>query len=287
MGLQLFQGVCLAVLCVAYGIMWVTTPPAERRTFLWQALAIALGAWLAEDTAIVAYRYYSYPPDLWWLKLHEVPALVIAIWPVVILSSRAVILRLWPSLSGLRLALVVGVAVTIDASLMETIAADAGLWHWSEGGYLGVPLMGMLGWGAYAVAIVWALDFRPRGFALPVWTAPLLALAGTHLLIIAMWWGGLRFFARGELPVSLVWAAVALGLLGAFEIYRRRQASRLISTSLALTRMLAAAVFVILLAFSDSAHSWALWAHFGAVALPYLATVDWRSFGTQSIMPPG
>jgi len=286
MDLQLFQVISVVILSVAYAIMWFTTDPTERRGLLVKIAMIALGAWFAEDTAIMRYRFYSYP-DWWWLKLHEVPALVIAIWPVVVLSSRAVVLRLWPGLSGLRLALAVGAAVTIDATLIETIAADAQLWRWAEGGYLGVPLIGMLGWGAYAASIVWAMDFRPRGFALPAWTAPLLALGGTHLLLVAMWWGAFRFVARGPLPTELVWGAAGALLLLAVVIVRRRQPDRLVSASLAITRMLAASVFVVLLAHSESPNRWALWVHLAAVAAPYLATVEWRSFGSQSTLPPG
>lgn len=284
MDMQLFQGVCLGVLLLAYAVTWFTTPRAERRALLGAIGAIAAGAWLAEDTAILRYRFYAYP-DWWWLKLDEVPALVIAIWPVVVLSSRAVVTRLFPGLSGWRLAAAVGAAVTLDATLIETIAADASLWRWAEGGYLGVPLIGMLGWGAYAAAIVFALDFRPRGFAMPAWTAPLLALGFTHALLVAMWWGGLRWFARGELPLSLAFVSLAAGaLLGAWLFLKRRE-GRLVGASVSLTRMLAASVFVVLLMHSETERTDYLWIHLGAIALPYLASVDWRSLLMQSPPP--
>lgn len=283
---QLFQGICTAVLALAYATMWITTPPESRRRFVGDVFIIGFGAWIAEDTSILRYDFYRYP-DWWWLKLDEVPLLVVAIWPVVVLSSRAVLDRLVPGLSGWKLALGVGIAVTIDATLIETIAADARLWRWSEGGYLGVPLIGMLGWGAYAAAITWAMNFQPQRFSLPRWAAPLLALGGTHMLIVAMWWGGLRFFLRGELPVWFVW--IAVGALGtcALRLLRQRSPERLVSASIALPRMLASSVFVVLLAHSSHPDSWALWVHLGAVALPYLASVDWRSFMRQAATPTG
>jgi hypothetical protein len=286
MDMQLFQAICLAVLALAYAVTWMTTPRAERRTLLTTIVAIAFGAWLAEDTAILRYRFYAYP-DWWWLKLDEVPALVIAIWPVVVISSRAVVTRLWPGLAGWRLAAAVGLAVTLDATLIETIAADASLWRWAEGGYLGVPLIGMLGWGAYAAAIVFALDFRPRGFAMPVWASPLIALALTHALLVAMWWGGFRWFARGDLPLSLAWVALGAGALFGALLFMRRREGRLVGAAVSLTRMLAASVFVVLLMHSDTERTDALWIHLGAVALPYLASVDWRSLLMQSPPPQG
>jgi hypothetical protein len=276
MDLQTFQALCAAVLAVAYAVMFVTTPRGERRRLLVDVLVIAVASWLAEETAILRYRFYAYP-DWWWLKLDELPFLVIAIWPVVILSSRAVIDRLWPGLGGLRLALAVGLAVTVDATLIETISADARLWRWVEGGYLGVPLIGMLGWGAFAFAITWSMELKVKRFALSRALAPVLALALTHLLLVGLWWGGFRFVLRGALPAELVYGVFAASAVLSVLLFRRRGQGRMIPPSVALTRILASSVFVVLLADSDTPETWALWLHLGAVALPYLATVDWRA----------
>lgn len=286
MDLTLFQLVCLVVLALAYGFLTLQTPRGERKALWLTIAAIAAGAWLAENTAILRYRFYAYP-DWWWLKLDEVPALVIAIWPVVILSSRAILDRLWPGLAGWRLALAVGLAVTVDATLIETIAADARLWRWSEGGYLGVPLIGMLGWGAFAAAMVWALEFSPKGFRLPRWAAPLLALGGTHLLLVLLWWGGLRFVGRGELPVELVWVAVAGGAALGWRVWLKRLEGMMMPATTALPRILASSVFILLLGYSDSPVTWALWVHLGAVALPYLVSVDWRGLLLRGQLPAG
>ena len=281
---QLFQVICSVVLALAYAVMWFTTPRGERRNLVMNVLVIGFGAWIAEDTSIRRYEFYAYP-DWWWLMLDKVPLLVVAIWPVVVLSSRTVVTRLFPAPDGWKLVLGVGIAVTIDATLIETIAADARLWRWSEGGYLGVPLIGMLGWGAYAAAITWALDFKPRGFALPRWAAPLLALGATHLLLVAMWWGGLRFALRGDLPVWLVFIALAAGLALAIRLAFLQRQGRIVPPSVALPRMLASSVFIVLLAHSAHPEAWALWVHFAAVALPYLASVDWRAFAGDLRVP--
>jgi hypothetical protein len=299
MDAHVFQVICTVVLLATFGLMlMVATPRAARAAFLADALVIAVGAWLAEETSILRYAYYFYG-DVWWVMADEVPVLVVLIWSVVVLSSRAVVRHLFPGLGGWRLALGVGLAVTVDASLIETVAVDARLtlggvlapeprlWWWSEEGYLGVPLIGMLGWGAYAAAITAALGWarggpgeasaRPTpGVGGRLALAPLLALAGTHALLVAMWWGGLRFFLRGPLPEASLAVGVAAGLaLAGLVLARRREVGGL-PPRVAVPRMMAAAVFFVLLGFSPRAEPWPLWVHLGAVALPYLALTDWR-----------
>lgn len=292
-----FQTLCTAVLALTFGLMWRATPTSGRQTFLQDAVVVAVGAWLAEETSILRYDFYHYG-DVWWLMLDEVPALVVLIWAVVVLSSRAVVTHAMPGLTGWRLALGVGLAVTVDASLVETVAVDARLlldgalapeprlWWWSEGGYLDVPLIGMLGWGAYAGAITWALDWARTGGdtrVSRVLAAPVVALGLTHVALVTLWWGGLRFVLRRPLPVEAVFISFGLGLgLAAFLLRRRRHVGGLPPRT-AVPRMLAAAVFVVLLVFSTrEAVGW-LWVHLAAVAIPYLALTDWQALTRRDL----
>jgi hypothetical protein len=285
-----FQILCTVVLALTFGLMWRATPASARGDFLRDAALIAAGAWLAEETAILRYAFYRYG-DVWWLMLDEVPALVVLIWAVVVLSSRAVVMHLWPAASGWRLALGVGLAVSFDASLIETVAVDARLtlggalapeprlWWWSEGGYLEVPLIGMLGWGAYAGAITGALGWarRPLG-ASParLLLAPFMALGLTHAALVTLWWGGLRFALRGPMTDEAVLGGVVVGLAGLALVLARRRVTGGLRSDVAVPRMLAAAVFFVLLAFSSGPRPEALWTHLGAVALPWLGLTDWR-----------
>ena len=157
----LFQLACIAVLAFAYGLLTWQTPRGERGHLWMLVLLIAAGAWLGEETSILRYRFYGYP-DSWWLKLDEVPFLVVAIWPLVVLTADQVIRALWPGLSRITHAAAIAAMVFVDASLVETVAVAADLWWWVEGGYLGAPLIGLVGWAAYAFSIALFLPGRPR-----------------------------------------------------------------------------------------------------------------------------
>jgi len=169
------------------------------------------------------------------------PLLVAFIWPMVIVSSRQLVDVLFPGLGPARKALAVGVAVVVDASLVETIAVASGLWSWVEGGYLGAPLIGLIGWGAFAAAMTFSLE-HPK---IPLWLTPLTALAGTHLVLVVTWWALFRHALRGELPSWTAFLGVA-ALLG--QTTKRRftptRASSKIPMTLAVQRISAPWVLV-------------------------------------------
>src|SRR5262249_12701740 len=150
---------------------------------------------------IRSYGFYQYSTLAWSMFVDRVPLLVALIWPVVIDSAH--------QLAGGR-ARFTFVIVLADAALIEPIAARAGLWAWNEPGLFGVPFIGMLGWGLFAAA---ASTLLRRG-RVALLFAPLV----THILLLASWWGALRWVA-GEIPeapalVGLVAAAlVAMALL--------------------------------------------------------------------------
>lgn len=266
----LFQMACIAVLAFAYGWLLNAAPDARaKRALVVEILVIALSAWAAEETSILRYRFYGYP-DTWWLKLDEMPLLVAFIWPMVILSSRSLVDVLFPGLSPAKKALAVGVAVVIDASLVETIAVASGLWSWVEGGYLGAPLIGLVGWGAFAAAMTFSLA-HPK---IPLWLTPLTSLAGTHLILVVTWWAFFRHALRGELPTWVTFIGVAAILaLAAWLRFRPAGSTRKIPLTLAIPRVAATSVFVVLLFLEADLY---LALHFGAVAVLYLAVLDLR-----------
>ena len=160
-----------------------------------------VASFLGEDSVIRAYGFYGYSPK-WDLFLDRVPLMIILIWPVVIDSSWTLAHRLT---GGHRrwLPWVAGAFVLADASLIEPIAVRAQLWAWSEPGLFAVPPIGILGWAFFAWAAI-ALYERAG-----LWTL-LLAPLVTHALLLASWWGGLRWVSGSIAPWHAAIAAWAL-----------------------------------------------------------------------------
>jgi len=200
----------LEVACVAIlGAYFV----AHRRdhSLLRDAALVALASLLGEDSVIRAYGFYAYAPG-WHLRVDHVPLLVPTIWAPVVLSARAVARVVSPSATPAREAALVGALVTFDAFLIEPIAVRAGLWAWSEPGVFQVPVIGVLGWGFFAAAVTWLLRCFDGGAR---WIAVPLSVLATHAMLLAAWWGGLRWGLRDELP----WAACMAALGAASGVY--------------------------------------------------------------------
>ncbi len=267
----IFQLGCLVVLVVAY--TWLIRdagrrsdePRRARRDMAISMVLIAVTAWAAEETSILQYRHYHYP-DGWWVRLDEMPLIPTLIWPVLILSSRALVDHLFPGLSPLKKALAVGLAVIVDATLIETVAVTAGLWVWVDGGYLGAPLVAIFSWGAFAAPVVFAFE-HPK---IPRWASPLVALAGTHALIVASWWIFFRHTLRDDLPSWTV-AINVVAMVGLAVWLRRR--GRRIDMNLAAPRLVATTVFIALLITHASVE---LVINFVAVVIPYLVIFEPR-----------
>lgn len=265
--IALFELCCVAIVAGTLAAM------ARRRGWgplLGQYAPLAVAAWLGEASCVGWYEYYSYSPA-WHLRLLAVPVLVPLIWPLVVLSARDVVTAVAP-FGGARRHLLVGLVVAFDASLVEVVAVRAGLWGWAEGGHLGVPLVGMLGWGFFAAGASWVLDRHGR------WRLPALVLLGpafAHAGILAAWWGVFRWILRGDLgPGSLgIFVALGLALAGASAVARRR--GRGLDLDVAAPRMIAALLFVGLLV-ATAPRAGLLWGHAAAVALPYLVVTRWR-----------
>ena len=234
--------------------------------------ALAVAGFLGEESCIALHRFYAYAPG-WHVRIDHVPLLVPLIWPLVILSARAVIGALAPDAGRGARARLVGGLVCFDASLVEVVAVRAGLWAWAEPGHLGVPLIGILGWGFFAAAAELVLSSGSRLRHLILWA---LAPAATHLLLLASWWTLFRWTLRGDLGVASLAGVLAVGALAAAVAARLRRDGRAIPMDVALPRVVAASLFLALLATTAPADV-ALWLHTAAVAVPYLAATRFRA----------
>lgn len=259
------QAACVLLLLVGIALRRRAGPLAEwGRDAPW----VFAGAWLGEHSCIVAYDFYRYDPG-WHGWLGHVPVLIPTIWVFVVLSARDVARRL--AGAGKSWLPWVLPLIWYDALLIEPVATHAHLWRWSEAGPWNVPWIGTLGWTLYGTAALGWLERLPRNRR---WLVVFLAPLSTHVLLLALWWGALRWFGRSAPePVALavgawlVAAGIGLGWL---------RSGRLASVPVAWLwpRMPPAGFFFALLAVAGA--PWALWAYAGAFALPWLLVVRWR-----------
>ncbi len=264
-GLQL---ACLAIVAL-YVVMRAPRDP-DPAAFLMRLGALMAASWLAEDTCIHLYGFYGYSPH-WTGFVDRVPILIVTIWPVVIHTAWDLARHLAP-----RRALVpwIGAGIVLgDASLIEPIAVQAGLWRWYEPGLFAVPPIGILGWALFALLAIAVLDrgaAGPRSRPTPLTLAALFPVAsvGVHALLLALWWGALRWVNHDVPPwpvVALAWA-LSLGLAArAIKTGAGRRVPRLEL----LLRAPAAGFFFVLLAV-HGAELPALVAYALAFAPPYL-----------------
>jgi hypothetical protein len=254
--------------CVVVVVLTLVTMARARgaRPLLREYGALAVAGFVGEQTCISAYRFYGYAAG-WHLRAIDVPILVPLIWPLVILSAREVAAAL--GCTGRWRTALVAALVVFDASLVEVVAVRAGLWAWSEPGHLAVPLVGILGWGYFAAGADVALG---RG---QPWLAIVLGPAAAHGLILASWWGLFRWTLRGDLGHASTVGMVAASALVLFAALGARKNGRAIPLSVASPRMIAAALFVVLL-LTTAPRDVPLWIHTACVAIPYFAATSLR-----------
>jgi len=263
---------CVAIVALYLAVRVPRDP--EPRAFLLRLAILMLAAWVGEDSCIHAYHFYAYSPR-WSLFVDQVPLLIVAIWPIVIHSAWDLAKRLVrrPALVPLAGALI----VLTDASLIEPIAVRADLWRWSEPGLFEVPPIGILGWSFFAFLALSVLSSPRvrRPLAVPI------ASAGVHLLLLAAWWGALRW-VNGTVTA---WPAVALAwaVSLALAAYAARAGSgRRVPVHALLLRIPAAAFFFILLAAYGAGD---LVAYALAFAPPYLVLTSQAWRGAATILP--
>lgn len=279
--IELACGAIVAVFLVVRARMEARPGRLLRRLAL-----MAAAGWIGEESCIRLHGFYFYD-RAWSAFIGHVPLMILVIWPVVIQSARDVAgaalgprpgsaaqaRGLWPR-AGVTL---LGAAIVLaDASLIEPIAVQARLWSWTEPGLFAVPPIGILGWAYFAAACLVLFDTSDRrggGLAFDALVL-VVAPAATHALLIATWWGALRWVSGSIAPwpaVALAWA-IALPLAArAWQAGTRRRIPRAVM----LLRVPAAGFFFVLLAVRGR-DVLPLVAYALAFAPPYLAVTSWR-----------
>ena len=270
--LNLLEPLALAIVALFVALR-ARFGPAPK-AFLRHLLLLVVASWLAENTIIMAYGFYSYSRE-WSLFIHHVPLAIVLIWPIVIHSA-------W-ELGGYLLGdnkrftpLVGALLVWADASMIEPIAVKSGLWRWHEPGLFEVPPIGIIGWAFYAGLCMWVFqrnDDAKRPPVADLWCL-LLAPVGTHGLLLASWWLLFRWVNTTVPP----WPVVALSWLLALALTGwslSRQARLRVPRLDMLLRVPAALYFFALLA-AVAADNTALLVYAVAFAPPYLSLTRFR-----------
>jgi len=272
MSLPIFELACLVIVVATLFAMSRSRPTSD---LLLEYSVLAVAAWIGEETCIAFYGHYHYAAQ-WIGRLDRVPVLVPLIWPLVVLSARDVSRAVWPN-AGRAMPLVVLAVVAFDASLVEVIAVRAGFWRWSEPGHLGVPPIGILGWGYFAAGADYALSRKNRRL-LTVVIAPMVA----HALILATWWLLFRWTLRRDLGAASLVSIAIFGAVALALVLRARREGRAIPLAVAAPRMIAASLFVALLT-TTAPRETALWIHALAVAVPYFGATSFNLARTRSV----
>lgn len=235
--LPVLEPVCFAILAVWLVLRFRAERTAsDKRALALELVTIAVAAFIGEATCVRLYGFYAYA-SVWRVFIDVVPLAVVCIWPVVIRSLLDLLRPLAPR-PHLRAALL-AVLVAVDASLIEPISVAAGLWWWTEPGPFLVPVIGVVGWGFFALGCgLCVKDDRVSPWAVLV--APLL----THALLLASWWGAFKHLSR--MQNEGVWVVLAwIGSACVAVWFLRSRAPPLLDVML---RAPAAAFFFLLLA---------------------------------------
>jgi hypothetical protein len=239
--------------------------------FLSRLGLISVASWVAEETCIFLYDFYRYSPD-WALFLNRVPLLVIIIWPAVIHSAWNLAAQLLKKNSR-SVPFVAAAIVFSDAALMEPIAVNAHLWSWNEPGIFGVPPVGIFGWAFFTFLCVFLFEVqkdRQRGIGKNPLLVLVIPVIGTHLLLLGIWWGALRW---ANMPVEPAFAAGSAWFLSVFLVYAilRKGGGKGVRKRTLLLRVPGAVFFFLLLALNSS--SVYLVVYSLAFVPPYLAII--------------
>ncbi|MCA9522645.1 MAG: carotenoid biosynthesis protein [Myxococcales bacterium] len=269
--MPLFEACCWAI--VLFFLVMGARRAASAPRFLFRFVLVSIAAWIGEQSCIEIYRFYQYSPR-WSLFVGHVPLLVAVIWPAVILSAFEIADGLAPR-GAARFSAVCGALILADASLIEPVSVQAGLWSWNEPGLFGVPPIGVLGWVYFSAAVAFCFRWRDEAAGAPrVWLDAAILVAApllTHLALLATWWGALRWINR---PIA-IWTAVgiawALSVSIGWVSLRRRLRDR-VSLVTMLLRVPPALLFLYLL-LRHSGTNWPLYAWFSAFVPPYLTLI--------------
>jgi len=139
-------------------------------------------------------------------------------------------------------------------------------------------LIGVLGWGYFAVGAAAALDLRSAWrYAAVLLIGPIAA----HALILSSWWLLFRWTLRGEHGSASVVGIALMGLAAAALVLRARRAGRVVPMAITGPRMTAALLFLALFVLYGR-DDWRVWTHVIAISLAQMAS----SFGAPWGLAP-
>ena len=270
---------CLAIVAI-YLFFTLRVEPANRARFLYRMALVAASGWLCEETCIRWYGFYTYSDD-WSIHVGSVPLMVLVIWPVVIDSSR----RLAASASRRGLTaytLAAGGLVFTDACLIEPVAVLAGLWQWHEPGIFAVPIAGILGWAFFAALCAAVFHANDSGVKMATADLALLPVTflGTHLALLASWWGLLRW-VNHTIPDAISTAFAWVAGLIVLVIAVRRDWGRNVELRTLLLRVPAVLFFLVLIGYHWVDAGWRI-PYLCAFIPPYLVAT-WRASRTSEV----
>jgi hypothetical protein len=239
--------------------------------------SIAAGSWLAEESCIRLYGFYSYHPG-WSLFLGHVPILVVLIWPLVIHSAWDLAKQLVTSNSKL-VPLLAGTVVFTDAALMEPVATGAGLWSWFEPGVFRVPPVVFFGWAFFAGSSAWCCHriCHQRPTLAACLLMVFLPVITVHGVLLTMWWAVFRWVNSTVDPIYPVILAWIVSVCLVIRILRHKTGKRLEKKAL-LLRLPGALFFFGLLVLNTEQDFWLITYAF-AFAPPYLALMSQQYSG--------
>jgi len=236
----------IALCIVLIYVLFHTVARAGAAGFLSRATIVSVACWITEETCIRFYGFYSYNPS-WSLFLGHVPLLIILIWPVLIHSSWDLASQLSSQYTKLK-PFAAGALVFTDALLIEPVAVNAALWSWSEPGIFHVPPIGILGWGIFAF---FCTLFFEKGTQLStektrIGLSLVVPVIGTHVLLLGIWWGALRWVNMDLPSVPLAGVAWVVSMILTLTILRQGT-GRHIKKKTLLLRIPASFFFLVLL----------------------------------------
>lgn len=236
--------VALAIIAV-YVMVYALGLP-EKREFFIRLVLVSVASWIAEESCILSYQFYSYSPT-WTLFLADVPLLVIVIWPIIVHSAWDLASQMLRP--GQRfLPLLAAAIVFTDALLLEPVGVHIGLWSWKEPGIFEVPPIGVLGWAYFAFLCM--LHFGKGRRRNGTWRIDLLipvtSVLGTHLLLVITWWVAFRWVKITVDPRLAVGVAWMVSIFLVYAILRNRTGTRVEKKTLWLRLLGALLLFTLL-----------------------------------------
>jgi len=237
-----------------YAIVRACTAAEPLRFFVGIA-CVSAASWVAEESCIRLYHFYSYNPQ-WSLFIGHVPVLVLIIWPMVIHSASDMAAQIGGSKGG-NIFIGTGAIVFTDAALIEPISTTAGLWSWFEPGLFQVPPIVPFGWAVFGgLCAFTSQKIRRRELPLPAYFLILFfPVMGTHLTLLTLWWSTFRWMNITIDPMCGVILAWAVTVYGVVKILQSKPGRRLEKKAL-LLRLPGAVFFFALLALKGDGEPW-------------------------------